>query len=107
MNSGVGSGPNKRNGVGKEVVDWTVIVYPFIEGDTSLTGMTDEQWKETGAIFRRIHQVMPPPFGFESLRRETLVPTAYARWVRTFETQHSHDHPDVSPSPPALHTTYV
>src|SRR6266704_340111 len=26
--------------------EWTVIVYPFIDGDTSWTGMTDEQWQE-------------------------------------------------------------
>src|SRR5258707_8770304 len=26
-------------------MEWTVIVYPFIEGDTSLTGMTDAQWQ--------------------------------------------------------------
>ena len=44
-----------------------MIVYPFIDGDTSWTGMTNEQWKEVGAIFKRIHQVILPPFGFESL----------------------------------------
>jgi spectinomycin phosphotransferase len=99
--------PTKSNALWTQLVDWTVIVYPFIEGDTSLTGMTDEQWKETGAIFRRIHQVMPPPFGFESLRRETLDPTEYARWVRTFETQHAHEHSDGSASQRALHATWV
>lgn len=66
--------------------DWTVIVYPFIDGDTSWTGMTDGQWKELGTIFQRIHQVTLPPFGFESLRKETFDPTEYARWVHTFET---------------------
>ena len=68
--------------------DWTVIVYPFIDGDTSWTGMTDGQWKETGTIFQRIHSVMLPSFGFESLRKETFDPAEYARWVRAFETQH-------------------
>ena len=68
--------------------EWTVIVYPFIDGDTSWTGMTDEQWKELGTVFQRIHQVILPPFGFESLRKETFDPTEYARWVRAFETQH-------------------
>ena len=70
--------------------EWTVIVYPFIDGDTSWTGMTDEQWQEVGAIFQRIHQVKLPSFGFESLRKETFDPTEYARWIRTFETQHLH-----------------
>src|SRR5205085_12067006 len=32
--------------------EWTVIAYPFIDGDTSWTGMTNEQWKEVGTIFK-------------------------------------------------------
>src|SRR5947209_7188016 len=86
---------------------WTVIVYPFIEGDTSLTGMTDEQWKETGTIFQRIHQVVLPPLGFESLRKETLDPTEYARWVRTFGAQHLHEHSGASASQRALHSSWM
>jgi spectinomycin phosphotransferase len=70
--------------------DWTVIVYPWISGDSSLTGMTDEQWKQVGTIFKQIHQVMLPPVGFESLRKETFDPSEYMQWVRAFETQHAH-----------------
>jgi spectinomycin phosphotransferase len=33
----------KSGGLWAKLVDWTVIVYPFIEGDTSFTGMTSEQ----------------------------------------------------------------
>jgi spectinomycin phosphotransferase len=82
--------PTKRNTVWTHVGAWTVIVYPFLEGDTSWTGMTDEHWKEVGTIFQRIHQVMLPAEGFEALRKETFDPTEYARWVRAFETQHTH-----------------
>ncbi|GAC1350469.1 MAG: aminoglycoside O-phosphotransferase APH(9)-Ia [Ktedonobacteraceae bacterium] len=78
--------PTKSNALWTKLRDWTIIVYPFLEGDTSLTGMTVEQWKEVGTIFKRIHQVMLPPVGFESLRKETFDPTGYARWVRAFET---------------------
>src|SRR5215472_353500 len=67
---------------------WTVIVYPWISGDTSLTGMTDEQWKQVGTIFKHIHRVMVPPVGFESLRTETFDPSEYMQWVRAFEAQH-------------------
>ena len=81
--------PTKDNALWTRVEEWTVIVYPFIDGDTSWTGMTDEQWKEVGTIFQRIHQVMLPPSGFASLRKETFDPTEYARWVRAFETQHT------------------
>jgi spectinomycin phosphotransferase len=80
--------PTKRHTLWTKLVDWTVIVYPFIEGDTSLAGMTNEQWKEVGTIFKRIHQVGLPPEGFASLRKETFDPTEYARWVHAFETQH-------------------
>jgi spectinomycin phosphotransferase len=82
--------PTKSNTLWTKVVDWTVIVYLFIDGDTGKTGMTDEQWKEVGAIFKRIHQVPLSPEGFESLRKETFDPTEYARWVSAFETQHTH-----------------
>jgi spectinomycin phosphotransferase len=80
----------KSNTLWTKLVDWTVIVYRFIDGDTSLTGMTDEHWKELGTIFKRIHQVTVPAEGFKSLRKETFDPTEYARCVRAFETQHRH-----------------
>ena len=82
--------PTRSNALWTRLEDWIVIVYPFLEGDTSLTGMTNEQWQEVGTIFKRIHQVMLPPVGFESLRKETFDPAEYARWVRAFETQHAH-----------------
>src|SRR5439155_13114222 len=62
--------PTKSGALWTKVEEWTAIVYPFIEGDTSLTGMTDEQWREVGTTFKRIHQVGLPPSGFESLRSE-------------------------------------
>jgi spectinomycin phosphotransferase len=68
--------------------DWTVIVYPFINGDTSWTGMTDEQWRQVGTTVKQIHLVVLPSHGFELLRKETFDPTNYALQVRTFETQH-------------------
>jgi spectinomycin phosphotransferase len=99
--------PTKSNALWTKLADWTVIVYPFIDGDTSLTGMTNEQWKETGTIFKRIHQVMLPPFGFELLRKESFDPTGYARWVRAFETQHLHSRHSESGSSRALRADWV
>src|SRR5713226_5309399 len=80
--------PTRSSASWARLSDWTVIVYPWISGESSLTGMTDEQWKQVGTIFQRIHQVMLPPSGFASLRKETFDPTEYVRWVRAFETQH-------------------
>ena len=99
--------PTKSNALWTKLMDWTVIVYPFIDGDTSLTGMTNEQWKEVGTIFKRIHQVRLSPEGFESLRKETFDPTVYARWVRSFETQHLHSRQDGSVSERALCASWV
>ena len=82
--------PTRNSALWTQLSDWTVIVYPWISGESSLTGMTDEQWKQVGTIFQRIHQVMLPPGGFASLRKETFDPTEYVRWVRAFETQHGH-----------------
>jgi len=81
--------PTSSGSLWTQVQDWTVTVFPFIEGSTGLAGMTQEHWKEAGTIFNRIHQVMLPPTGFESLRKETFDPTEYVQWVRDFETTHS------------------
>ncbi|HEX6107850.1 MAG TPA: aminoglycoside phosphotransferase family protein [Ktedonobacteraceae bacterium] len=94
--------PTRSGALWTRVEEWTVIVYPFIDGDTSRTGMTNEQWKEVGTIFQQIHQVMLPPEGFESLRKETFDPTEYTRWVRAFETQHLHSRHGGSESSLAL-----
>src|SRR5260221_13203419 len=80
--------PTRSRALWARLSDWTVIVYPWISGESSLTGMMDEQWKQVGTIFQRIHQVRLPPFGFASLGKETFDPTEYVRWVRAFETQH-------------------
>src|SRR5947207_2161327 len=34
--------PTKSHALWTELVDWTAIVYPWISGDSSLTGMTNE-----------------------------------------------------------------
>ncbi len=99
--------PTKSNTLWTRVGAWTVIVYPFIEGDTSFTGMTDEQWKELGTIFKQIHQVIVPAEGFRSLRKETFDPTEYARWVRAFETQHLPSRHGGSVSERALRSSWV
>ena len=99
--------PTRSGALWTQLEEWTVIVYPFIDGDTSLTGMMNEQWKEVGTIFKRIHQVMLPPFGFESLQKETFDPTEYAQWVRTFEAQHLYSRHDGSGSSRALRADWV
>src|SRR6185312_10588747 len=45
--------PTKKHALWTKAGDWTVIVYPFLDGDTNWTGMTDEQWREVGTIFQQ------------------------------------------------------
>ncbi len=99
--------PTSSGALWTSIEEWTVIVYPFIDGDTSLTGMTSEQWKETGAIFQQIHQATLPPSGFSSLRKETFDPTAYTRWIQSFEAQHLKSRSDESRSLRALRDSWV
>jgi spectinomycin phosphotransferase len=99
--------PTRSGALWTQLEEWTMIAYPFIEGDTSWTGMTNKQWKEVGTIFQRIHQVTLPPVGFELLLKETFDPTEYARWVCAFETQHLHLRHDGSDSWRALRASWV
>lgn len=82
--------PTRSGGQWAKLVDWTVILYPFISGDSNFTGMTNEHWRELGCIFKRIHQVIVPAGWFESLRKETFDVAEYVRWIHIFETQHLH-----------------
>ena len=99
--------PTRSGALWTKVEDWNVVVYPFIDGDTSWRGMTDEQWKEVGTIFQRIHQVMLPPFGFESLRKETFDPTEYTQWVHAFGIQHAQALDEGSASKRALLSCWI
>ena len=88
--------PTKSNTLWTQIGAWTLIVYPFIDGNSSFTGMTNEHWRKLGSIFKQIHQVPVPAEGFESLRKETFDVTEYARWIHTFEAQHLHAEHDGS-----------
>jgi spectinomycin phosphotransferase len=98
--------PTRSGALWTQFGDWTVILYPWISGECSLTGMTNAQWKEVGSTFRRVHQVGLPPIGFESLRKECFDPTEYARWIRNFETQHIQETSSASASRRALRSSW-
>ncbi len=69
--------------------DWVVTVYPFVEGYTGWKpALTEAQWEAVGTAVKQIHRVMPPPDGFESLRKETFDASAYGSWVRAFDEEH-------------------
>ena len=99
--------PTKSHTLWTKLEDWTLIVYPFIDGDTSWTGMTNEQWMEVGKIFKRIHNIQMKPEGFSSLRKETFDPTEYVQWIRDFESQHLHVRQGESEIEHALRDSWV
>jgi spectinomycin phosphotransferase len=66
---------------------WTVLVYPYLEGDTGWTAMSVEHWKLAGTIVRQIHEVALPPADFDGVRRETFDPSGYARSIENIETR--------------------
>jgi spectinomycin phosphotransferase len=99
--------PTRSGALWTKLEDWTVIVYPFFEGVSSLTGMTNEQWKEVGSIFKQIHSVSLQPDNFPALQKETFDPAEYARWVRTFESQHLHSQHGGSDAARAFRASWV
>lgn len=67
--------------------EWTVSLYPYLEGDTGWQTMATEHWKTAGATFRRIHEVVPPTSGLADLRAESFDPSGYAESIRTNEAR--------------------
>jgi spectinomycin phosphotransferase len=77
-----------QNALWTQIAGWTLSVYPFIEGDTGMKlGMTDDNWRELGTVFRRIHGLPLPPEGFQLLREETFDPSEYRYWVRRIDSR--------------------
>lgn len=99
--------PTKSHTLWTKLDDWTLILYPFVDGDTSWTGMTNKQWKEVGNIFKRIHNIRLKPEGFSSLKKETFDPTEYIQWIRDFESQHLHVWDGESETEHVLHDAWV
>ncbi|MFH1157354.1 MAG: aminoglycoside phosphotransferase family protein [Pseudomonadota bacterium] len=88
--------PTKKNALWTQLGDLTVVVYPFINGDTSWTGMLDNQWEELGTILKRIHHARPPLFG--ALKKEAFDPAEYVRWIHNFEASSIHSQHNASES---------
>jgi spectinomycin phosphotransferase len=83
--------PTRSNALWAAVGEWTVILYPFIEGDTGWDpGMTVAQWQALGTALKQIHQVTLSTEGIGLPRRETFDPLEYIRWVREFEAPGAH-----------------
>jgi spectinomycin phosphotransferase len=81
--------PAKSNTLWTRLQDWTLLLYPFIEGISGWkTPMSDAAWKETGRTFKQIHQATLPAEFLNSVRKETFNPQEYVDWIGAFERQH-------------------
>jgi spectinomycin phosphotransferase len=90
-----------------KLAGWTAIVYPWICGDSSLTGMASEHWKQVGHIFRQIHHIHVPAPLASSLRKETFDAAAYVHWIEAFERDHLQVQPGESVAQRALRSDWL
>lgn len=89
------------------LADWTAILYPWMHGDSSLTGMTDEHWRSLGLTLRQIHQVPIPASLARLLHAEAFDPAAYVRWIETFERDSLQARPGESAAQHALRSDWL
>jgi spectinomycin phosphotransferase len=99
--------PTSGQSLWAPLANWSLIVYPFLDGDTNWIGMSSEQWFEVGSVFRRIHQIALPTGGFAGMRRETFDPSGYARWIETVESRHLPTAGEADASVDALRALWV
>lgn len=72
--------PTQSGQLWHPIENFTLILYPFIEGETGFdAGMSDEHWVELGAALRRIHTLPLIPILQQTMRIETFSP----RWITT------------------------
>jgi spectinomycin phosphotransferase len=65
----------KTGALSTERDGFTLILYPFIEGDTGMKlGLSDKQWMEYGKVLRAMHDTQVPDELAAILHKETFVP---------------------------------
>jgi len=66
---------------------YTLIVYPFIEGEDGFSrSLTDGQWMQLGRALRQVHETDLPPFIEAQVRRETYAP----KWRTALRSLYAH-----------------
>jgi len=78
--------PTTAQGLSSTLGDFSLILYPFVDGGTGAeTGMSESQWGEFGAVLRHIHATVLPCSLHQQMRKETFVPK-WSRMVREVQT---------------------
>jgi spectinomycin phosphotransferase len=69
------------------IKDYTLIVYPFIEGRNAFSHtMTNDQWITLGKVLRQIHEFALPQSVHDKISREMYSP----KWRKAVRTMYSH-----------------
>ena len=71
--------PTRTNQLCARAGEWTVVLYPYIEGEMGWATMSDEHWKARGASSSGCTEAPLPTAGFEGVRKEAFDPSEYAR----------------------------
>jgi spectinomycin phosphotransferase len=67
--------PTQKKELWIHVDDYFLVLYPFVSGREAMeSGMSDSQWKELGAILKRIHDIELPFSLSKNVGRETFIP---------------------------------
>jgi spectinomycin phosphotransferase len=71
----------------QRIDDFTLIVYPFIEGQDGFSRtLTDEQWLTLGNALRKIHEIHVPPLIQHQIRKEAYSP----KWREILKSLYPH-----------------
>lgn len=77
------------------IADYTLIVYPFIEGQNAFSHiLTNAQWIALGKALRQVHGFSPPPSLHSQIKQETYSPKwrdAVRSLYSNLKTKHSKD----------------
>lgn len=81
--------PTRQDALWVELEEWSLCLYPFIEGDTIgwQVEPSAEIWKTLGENLKQIHQCPMPPADFPSVKKENFDYKQYSDWIDIFETQ--------------------
>lgn len=71
----------------KSIDDFTLILYPFIEGQDGFThALTDEQWLTLGKALRQVHEINVPSSIKQQIRQETYS----SKWRELVRSLYTH-----------------
>ena len=71
----------------QHIVDFTLIVYPFVEGQNGFSrNLTDDQWFTLGKILKQVHKVYVPPSVLNLIKREAYS----AKWREAVRSLYTH-----------------